>query len=203
MVNTYMVYKRGGNEAIVVDPAWHPKRLVEEAEARGLKIKLVLATHGHFDHILGAEYVCKATGAHFAMSRKDETILPLNPIISRGIPGGPFNPQPKIDYDLSKPTRIRVGRIELLTTPTPGHTPGSITVYDPQQRFAFTGDTLFKDSVGRTDLPGGSLSELRKSLKKLVRILKPETIIYPGHGPRTTLEEELRNNPFMRGLRTT
>ncbi len=197
--NCYLVYDENEKKGIVIDPGGDEEELSELLtwiDRLKLDIVAVIATHGHFDHILGVEYVVKELGAPFYMNPKDLAIARDSAKWATAF--GYRKPSiPSSFSNLVDGTKIVFGSLEAVAIETPGHTPGSTCIYIPHSNILFTGDTLFAGTVGRTDLPGGSHSELMKSLAKLFTSLPLETIVYPGHGPQTNLLRELRANPFV------
>ncbi|MCE4617488.1 MAG: MBL fold metallo-hydrolase [Desulfurococcales archaeon] len=194
--NCYLAHNR--NEGILIDPGWPYgiERITEYAENYGVKVKAIVATHGHFDHVLGVSRAKDLFEAPFLMHRADEQ-LALNAreaaMLMLGIPLGEQVPPPD-DY-LEEGSTITFGGIDLVVLWTPGHSPGSITLYT--RGYAFVGDLLFKGSIGRVDLPGASPEIMRRSLRRLIE-LPADTILYPGHGPSTTLREELDENIVLK-----
>ncbi|MCL2675557.1 MAG: MBL fold metallo-hydrolase [Firmicutes bacterium] len=188
--NTYFVVT---NTAVaVVDPGGGAENIVAVLEQHGDKAVALLLTHGHFDHALSvAELV--ARGAKAYMSPKDDCMIRGGGhVFYRGITTPEFDYIPINDGDV-----LDIGGTECKVLATPGHSPGSVCyIFDD---CIFSGDTLFCETVGRTDLPGSDDDAMRESIKKLVA-LKGDYVVYPGHGRQTTLNEERRNNPFLQGL---
>jgi hydroxyacylglutathione hydrolase len=149
------------DEAIVIDPAAEIEKIIKELE--GKKLKYIVLTHYHFDHSFGAKELKERTQAKILIGKGEEGFLDF-----------------PVDYFLKEGDEINFGKDSLKVIATPGHTKGSICLLG--KNFIFTGDTLFRDGVGRTDLPGGSEKDLRKSLSKLSQLLKEGMIVYPGHG---------------------
>ena len=179
-------------EAIVIDPSMGERVVLDAAKEQGLRIVEILNTHGHPDHIFGDAAVKEATHARLAIHRLDEYRLgPGRPPTEMQVP--PVTADDLIDEG---PLGF-VADIELEALHTPGHTEGSTCYYLRSERTIFTGDLLFKGNVGRVDLPGGDARQMEQSLAR-VAALPPETRVYPGHGPLTTIEAELR---WLRGFR--
>jgi glyoxylase-like metal-dependent hydrolase (beta-lactamase superfamily II) len=163
----------------------------------GLTIKYVLNTHAHWDHVSANADVLEATGAKLAIHPGE---LPL--LRERGgaaLWGIPTKPSPEPDVELVGGQVIQIGQIELQVLLTPGHSPGHVSFYAAEAGVIFDGDVLFKQGIGRADLPGGDPRVLMRSIKEVLLALPPETIVYPGHGPATTISEERRANPWLQG----
>ncbi len=159
LTNCYIL--TSGNEAIVIDPGGDPEEILKEIEGKNLTY--IILTHYHWDHTLGAPKIKEKTGAKILIHKKEKDFIKFNP-----------------DQFLDGGEEIRIGDEYLKILHTPGHTQGSICILG--ENFIFTGDTLFEDGFGRTDLPGGSEKDLKESLKKLEKVIKLKMKIYPGHG---------------------
>ena len=157
---------------------------------------LAVNTHGHFDHTLGVAYVKEKYGVKFALSHKDAFLLD-NARMSAEIFGVKVGEMPSIDIDLDTTPEIHFGTTTLRVIPTPGHTPGHVALFEPQSEILLTGDTLFKGSIGRTDLPGGDYSWIMQSIMGQIITLGDTVKVYPGHGPETTIGNEVLYNPFV------
>ena len=197
--NTYVVWD-DTLECIVVDAGNSTPRenaaLQEFIERNGLKPVLAVNTHGHFDHTLGVEFLKQTYGIPFALSAKDAFLLD-GAALSGGIYGVHVGKMPSIDLDLDGQAEIRFGHTVLQVIPTPGHTPGHVSLYEPTEGILFTGDTLFRESIGRTDLPGGDYSWIMRSILERLVPLGDRVRVYPGHGPETTIGHETLYNPFI------
>ena len=161
-----------------------------------LRVYAVLATHGHFDHVLGVDAVKRVLGAPFYMHGGDVRIAEETLSWYSRVSGETVG-RLEVDRELPGDCTLRFGTLELRVIHTPGHTPGSVSIYVPSLQALFSGDTLFAGTVGRTDLPGGSERALAESIRKIFRTLPLDTYVHPGHGPPTTLRRELRANPFV------
>ena len=196
--NTYVVWD-DTLEAVVIDAGNSNPRedaaLDNFIAQHGLKPVLAVNTHGHFDHTLGVQFLKDTYGIPFALSGKDKFLLD-NAAPGSSIFGVKVGAMPSIDLDLDTTDEVRFGHTALKIIPTPGHTPGSVCLLC--ETVLFSGDTLFAGSYGRTDFLGGSSRDMAASLKRL-SMLPPETRVLPGHGPSSTIEEELRTNPYLRG----
>jgi glyoxylase-like metal-dependent hydrolase (beta-lactamase superfamily II) len=180
--------------ALAVDPGGNPLTVLEFLAENGLELALILNTHLHFDHILGNRALNAATGAPI-LADPAGTVLMQSEIGRGGLMGLPIVP----DFEF---TELLPGETEFLglpcrVLPTPGHAPGSLTFYFPQARAAFVGDLIFQRGIGRTDFPGGDLATLLKSVRERIFTLPGDTVLYPGHGPETTVDDERAHNPFL------
>ena len=196
--NTYLVWD-DTLEAIIIDAGnmsgaenEHLRTVVEEL---GLKVVMAVNTHGHFDHTQGVMYVTKHFGAKFACSGEDKFLMASDS--SATMYGLKCNPVPEIDIDLSKVESISFGNTTLRIIKTPGHTPGHVSLYNEAAKVLFTGDTLFRESIGRTDLPGGDYSWIMKSILEEIIPLGDDVKIYPGHEESSTIGHETLYNPFV------
>lgn len=162
----------------------------------GLKPILAVNTHGHFDHVLGAAFLQKEYGIPFALSGKDRFLLE-SASVSGQIFGVEIGQLPSIDLDLDTVEEVRFGDTVLKIIRTPGHTPGHVALYEPQTKNLFTGDTLFRESIGRTDLPGGDYSWIMRSILEQIIPLGDEVTLWPGHGEKSTIGHETLYNPFV------
>jgi len=182
-------------EAVIIDPGAEPDKLDKALE--GLKLKAVINTHGHIDHVGQVGYIKQKYDVPFYLNSKDVYLTnnELFPGFAKAIGATPC---PKPDFDLKEGDVIKVGNLELNIIETPGHTPGSVCIYEPNHKVLVAGDTLFRGSVGRTDLPGGDEKTLLKSLQKLMS-LPEDTRVICGHYQDTTIGYEKQNNPYITG----
>jgi glyoxylase-like metal-dependent hydrolase (beta-lactamase superfamily II) len=194
--NCYLVVCPTTREAIVVDPGDEAPRILEMIDAHGVTVKAIVATHGHLDHVLAVSPLKAATGAPFLMPEGDWE-LAAHAHEMAGFYGWQADPVPSPDAFLHEGDTVAVGALTLSVLSVPGHTPDHIALYlsEPPGHL-FCGDVLFAGSVGRTDLPGGDWATLQRSLQRLMA-LPDETIVYPGHGPKTTIGRERMTNPFL------
>ena len=162
----------------------------------GLKPVLAANTHGHFDHTLGVGHLKQRYGIPFALSSKDVFLL-ANAATSGSVFGVKVGAMPSVDRDLDGEQEIRFGNTSLRVLRTPGHTPGHVAFFDAESKSLFTGDTLFRESIGRTDLPGGDYSWIMRSILDVLVPLGDEVHVYPGHGPESTIGHEVLYNPFI------
>lgn len=201
-VNCYIV-SDDTKEAVIIDcgcfdiSEW--KRIKAYIDSEGLQVKHVLNTHFHFDHMMGVPMIHHDLGICPEAHKGDLTIYnKVEEQVSQfmGITL-PHIELPPLARELKDGDEISFGSHKFVVVHTPGHTPGGICFYCKEENVIFTGDTLFKLSVGRTDLAGGNTNDLLNSLKNRLALLPPETVAYPGHGPSTTIADELRYNPYL------
>jgi glyoxylase-like metal-dependent hydrolase (beta-lactamase superfamily II) len=198
--NTYIIWD-DTLEAAVIDAGNMNERenevLAKFIADNGLKPKYALNTHGHFDHLLGVDFLREKYGAQLAMSSKDEFLL-KGASVSAELFGVKADALPEaIDVDLEGKESIKFGNTELKIIPTPGHTPGHVAFFEPASKVLFTGDTLFRESIGRTDLPGGDYSWIMRSIIENILPLGDDVKIYPGHGETSDIGHESMYNPFV------
>lgn len=197
-VFAYIVGDRESKSGLVIDPAAETDRIVAEAEKNDIEIKYIVNTHGHVDHISGNADMKKKTGAKIIVHEADADMLVSTPamILSMFRAKG----SPTADITVKDGDIIRVGGVSLTVLHTPGHTAGGISLYS--NGYVFTGDTLFVESVGRTDLPGGSWKVMVKAIREKLLTLPEDTVVLPGHNygrmPTSTIGHEKRQNPFLR-----
>lgn len=158
---------------------------------------MAVNTHGHFDHIMGVNYLKQTFGVKFALSSKDEYLRATAQQSCAMFGIAAVVEVPEIDIDLDSVESIKFGKTELQVIKTPGHTPGGIALFEPQSKQLFTGDTLFRESIGRTDLPGGEYGTIIRSILNNIINLGDEVTVYPGHGEKTTIGHESLYNPFV------
>lgn len=192
--NCYVLWE-DPTQALVIDPGDEGNRIADELEHRGLKPKLIVSTHGHFDHVGGVDALRKRFPVPYLIHREDEPILKMLPSGTRmwGITIPPI-PTPTGFLSTGK---VTLGALEVIAIHTPGHTPGSTCFHAAAPKLVFTGDTLFAQSIGRTDFPGGNMQQELDSIHDELLTLPPETKVLPGHGPATTIGDEAENNPFL------
>ena len=199
-VNTYVLHDER-NECIIIDPGcnddYERSELIDYIDANKLTVVKILNTHVHTDHILGNAFVCKHFGmgweAHpdgkalWGMAREFGTVLNIK-VEDIGLPQATFE-----DGDI-----IKFGNSELAVLYTPGHAAGSVCLVSHKQKFVISGDVLFRDSIGRTDLPTGNYEVLAESIRSKLFTLDGDYIVYPGHGPETTISYEMSFNQYLR-----
>ncbi len=195
-VNSYLVWDRATGDGILVDPGDEGERLIETIRSSGVKIKSIIITHGHFDHIKDAGYVSSALKAP-VLAHKDEVPL-IEHVAEQAVMFGlpPVKP-PRIAGYLNDGDVVSVSSYSFEVHSTPGHSPGSITLYSRSEGVAFVGDLIFHESVGRTDLPGGDDDTLLASIRRHILSLPDSTKLLAGHGEPTTVAHERAYNPFL------
>lgn len=187
-------------EAVVVDPGDDVAEILAIVDRHGLRVKMIVVTHAHIDHIGGASKLRAATGAPVYLNAADQALVEYLDVQAAWLGMAPPGPV-EVDSEVRDGDRLRLGGIELYVLHTPGHTPGSISLWLPAQGRLLAGDTLFRSSIGRTDLPGGDGRLILRSIADKLLVLDEATLVIPGHGPETTIGHEKETNPFLRGLR--
>lgn len=194
--NCYLVGETGGTDAVLVDPGEEAARFLEEARRRGRRISEIWLTHAHIDHIMGVDAVQRATGARVHLHPDDRPIY--DNLVAQGrLFGFDLGPAPPPDAELSHGQRLRLGKAELEVRHVPGHSPGHVCFVG--DGFVLGGDVLFQGSIGRTDLMGGDQPALLAGIRSQLFTLPDDTVVYPGHGPSTTIGRERATNPFLTG----
>ena len=184
-------------ELAVVDPGGDAETILAKTTELGGRVKYVIDTHGHVDHIAANREVIEATGAQLLIHELDAKLL-AHPDGNLSSLMGMTLTSPTPDRLLKEGDRVIVGEDEMMVLHTPGHTPGGICLLGPD--YVFTGDTLFVDSIGRTDFPGGSSELMQASLDRLQTVLRKDTMLYPGHGEPGSFGRALLVNPFLGSL---
>jgi len=195
--NCSVVADEVSHEAIVIDPGDDISEILKILERHVLKVNMIVITHAHIDHIGGAAKLRALTGAPVYMHSGDE-VLAENLEMQAGWLGCETPENPGIDKPAREGDSLRAGSIEARVLHTPGHTPGSISIFIPDEKKLIAGDTLFRGSVGRTDLPGGDARALASSIRNKLYVLPDDTVVTPGHGDETSIGEEKASNPFVR-----
>jgi glyoxylase-like metal-dependent hydrolase (beta-lactamase superfamily II) len=194
--NCYVVGDPASRQGVVIDPADDARAIMRAVDRERLSIRAVLVTHAHFDHIMAASAVAAATGAPVGLHRDG---LPL---YSQGGGAAMFGMEapdlPEPGLWLEEGAGVAFGSLGLEVLLTPGHAPGHVSFYEPKAGVLFCGDVLFAGSIGRTDLPGADHETLLASIRGKLAGLPGATRVFPGHGPPTTLSDELRSNPWLR-----
>lgn len=193
--NCYIVGDEKTKEGVVIDPGGDPEDIEKVVQKEGLKIKYIILTHGHADHIAALTELKKKTNALILIHPADSDML-VDPTYNLSIFTGQELVCPKADRFLDDGDKIKIGALELEVLHTPGHSPGGISLF--VDKMIFTGDALFCGGIGRTDFPGASHTQLLNSIKEKILSKPDDTVVYSGHGPETTVGEEKRNNPWIR-----
>lgn len=200
-INTYVVYDPDSKECAIIDPGMSSRKEEEAVSAfierEGLSVRHLINTHLHIDHAIGDSYVVKKYGVGISAHKGDAKL-------GRGLGmqaaafGLPMEPEGvEATVELRDGDTVSIGSNELQVLHIPGHSPGSIVLYDKADGFVIAGDVLFAGSIGRTDLPGGSHADLLAGIKEKLLPLPDDTKVYPGHGPATTIGAERHANPFL------
>jgi glyoxylase-like metal-dependent hydrolase (beta-lactamase superfamily II) len=194
--NAYIVADEETKQAIIVDPGDEPDRILDEVKSDNLKAESVICTHAHFDHIGATGDIKKETGARIFLHKSDLETYDLAKD-QASFWGYSMDELPQPDDFIDEGDEVKVGNLCFKVMHTPGHSKGGICLYG--EGVIITGDTIFQGSVGRTDFPGGSIEELKKSFRRIIG-LPEETKIYCGHGPETTVGNERKYNFFVNEL---
>jgi len=195
--NVYIYYDENTKDGMIIDPGGSAVKIIEEVNRAGIKISSILLTHGHFDHIAAAEEIKEATGVKIYAHASEEELL-KSPSLNISIMAMNQPIELVADVLLTEKSVVNVGNIELSVIHTPGHTSGSVCYYDKQNNLLFSGDTLFFEGFGRTDFPTGDMRLLISSIEKKLFSLPEETVVYSGHGEKTTIKHE-KQNPYLNG----
>lgn len=193
--NCYVVWA-DPTDAVVIDPGDEAETIIAVLAERGLTPRLILNTHGHFDHTGAVDALRQRFGAEYRIHRDEQGVL-------RWIPAGTkmwgitIRGSPEPTEFVADRQRFTHHGLVVDAIHTPGHTPGSTCFYVEALKAVFTGDTLFASSIGRTDFPGGSLPRILESIHERLLTLPPSTNVYPGHGPATSIQDEAESNPFL------
>ena len=199
--NMYILWDEASHEAVVIDPGMmregEREMVTKFIDEHQLKVKHVLLTHLHVDHITGARWLADKTGADVCGSALDN---PLGQELPDQVAHFRINIEVEpltVDHNLSDGDTLPLGDEIIQVLHVPGHSPGGLAFYVPQSNLLFSGDTIFNGSIGRTDLWGGDFAQLINSIREKILPLPDETVIAPGHGPTTTVADEKRCNPFL------
>ena len=195
--NTYLLVDQESKDAALIDPSTEPEALLADAEEQGIQIRMILLTHGHFDHIVGVADASKSQDPAIPVALHPDDLELYRQGGGAGLFGLPYEPAPEPDMLLVDGQVIKVGSIELEVRHTPGHTAGHVVFLCREAGAVFCGDLIFAGGVGRTDMPGGSQAQLLDSIRSVILPLPPETSLLSGHGAETTVGEEAATNPFI------
>ena len=197
--NCYLIGDRESGKAVLIDPGAEGERICAKLRELGLKLSAILVTHAHFDHTMAAWTLKKQCGGEIYLNSEDRNSL-LQVIFgfaARFFPEiRPVSPY-EVDRSLAQGDQLQFGTICMEVLSTPGHTPGHVSFYWREQGILSSGDLIFAGSIGRTDLAGGSFQQIMDSVRTKIFTLPDETLIYPGHGPGTTVGMEKKHNPFF------
>jgi glyoxylase-like metal-dependent hydrolase (beta-lactamase superfamily II) len=186
-------------EAVVIDPGDNIPKIEQILAQHSLRVKAIVITHAHIDHIGGAQKLHASTGAPVYMNQNDTKLQEMMDLQAAWL--GVATPEPvKIDTAVREGDSLQIAGVEFHVLDTPGHTQGSISLWVPNENKLVAGDTLFRDSIGRTDLPGGDGEQILRSIHDKYFALPDDTVVVPGHGPLTTLGREKQFNYFLQGL---
>jgi len=181
---------------MVIDPGDEIEDILRLLRQENLRLKQIVITHAHIDHVGGAMKLKAATGAPILMNQNDQALLNMLDLQATWVGMAPPGPV-TVDESLSDGQVLHIGSISANAIHTPGHTEGSTCIFFPQEKTLIAGDTLFAGSIGRTDLPGGSFDKIIHSLHGSILALPDDTDVIPGHGPATTIGQERETNPFL------
>ena len=198
--NSYVVWRDGGGEAIVIDPGYEPEAIREVLDEHGLTLAAIVNTHGHLDHMAGNAALKRAFPAAPIVIGPGDAPMLTDPMLNLSEPFGMPVVSPPADRLVSEGDKLTFAGIELEVFDLPGHSPGHVVylVRGERPMVVLGGDVLFRDGIGRTDFPGGSFELLKAGIERVLWPLPPDTVVYPGHGPVTTIGHEKRTNPLVR-----
>jgi len=198
--NTFVVWDEETKEAAVIDPGTSSlaeEELLEDFISKNdLKIKYLINTHCHIDHILGCNFVKEKYNSQYLIPEKDIPLL-QNGHVQASAFGVEFKEPPKPDKFITEDEELKLGISKIKFLFTPGHTPGEYCIYFEEEKICITGDVLFREGIGRTDLWGGDYNRLIRSIEEKLFTLPGDVKIYPGHGELSTISQEMKNNPFL------
>jgi hydroxyacylglutathione hydrolase len=196
-VNCYIVGDEKTREVLVIDPGGHARQIHATVENLRARVVGIVLTHAHFDHVMGVEALKRATGAPLFVGAKEKPVL--ENVESQGkMFGIAVPPLPDPEHWLNEGDAVKAGNFNLQVFEVPGHSPGSIALYNAENGVIFVGDVLMRGTIGRADFPGGSMDELLRSIRTKLYTLPDGTQVYSGHGPMTTIGEEKMLNPFTK-----
>ncbi len=194
--NCFLLVDSQTREAWLIDPGGNAGDVLALLEANDARLTRIINTHAHFDHVLAAPDIKEATGATFHLHRDEQPVLDYTPRAVQAWLGWEWGPPPTVDGYLEHGERLQLGEETLEVRHVPGHSPGSVIFVDHKNHRAWVGDTVFRENIGRTDLPGGNHSQLIRAINEQILTLPDDYVLYPGHGPFTTVGHERRYNPL-------
>jgi glyoxylase-like metal-dependent hydrolase (beta-lactamase superfamily II) len=192
--NCYLLCDEASGKAVIIDPGDRCDETIDFISKNKYKVLYIINTHGHFDHICGNKFFHNQLGAPVAAHKLDFDVITNSG--GANVFGLRIDPSPAPTVDLSLSNSIVFGGVTLEVIWTPGHRPGHVSLYEKVSESLFCGDVLFYRSVGRTDLPGGNHEELIRSIQQKLFKLPGSVVVYPGHGPKTTIADEMAENPW-------
>lgn len=192
--NNYLVADEKSKEAVLIDCSETIEKVINDVKELGLKVKYILLTHGHFDHVMGVNDMKNKLNAKVLINEKDKSQVEMTKTILSTF-GIYVDKNPEYDEFIDKNTELKIGDIPIKIFETPGHTEGGLSYLIENK--VFTGDTLFKHYVGRTDLPGGNFAKLESSIKNILYKLDDTTEVFPGHNEMTTIGYEKKHNEIV------
>ncbi|MFP5214184.1 MAG: MBL fold metallo-hydrolase [Acidobacteriota bacterium] len=195
--NCYLLGDPQARKAVVIDPGGDAARLASRIQELGLDLAAIVNTHAHFDHVMDAWSLKGKLGGEIYLHEKDQALLQDRMVGMGAMFSEGKAPKVRIDRSMKEGDVLEFGAIRMTVLETPGHTPGHVSLHVPDARVIFVGDLIFAGSIGRTDFPGGSYDHLLRSVREKIFTLDGATVVYPGHGPETTVEREKRTNPFF------
>lgn len=194
--NAYLAWAPPAKVALAIDPGGEAAAMADFLAAEGLTLAGILLTHAHLDHVEGVATLVRRTGAESWLHPDDQALY--THVVQQGLAFGlPIEAQPPVDHALAHGQQLQLAGIDLEVRHVPGHSPGHVLFHHAASGVAFVGDVVFQGSIGRTDLPGGDYQALMRSIREQVLTLPPETVLYCGHGPETSVGAEASTNPFL------
>ncbi len=193
--NCYVIGSRRSGEAVCVDPGDEPEKILALARDMGVRITKIVCSHAHIDHIMAVRALKEATQAPFLLHGADLSLAEQLPLVAEMWLGFRVPPAPAPDYLVADGDDVEIPGVSLEVLHTPGHTQGSVSLYTAGM--LFSGDTLFRGSIGRTDLPGGDAAQIMRTITERLLHLPDETVVLPGHMQETTIAAERAENPFI------
>jgi hydroxyacylglutathione hydrolase len=194
--NAYIAWAEGSDRAVCFDPGNSVPPMLRVLEQEGLTLEAILLTHAHLDHVEGVARLARETTAPIYLHPADRFLY--DHVARQALQFGMrVEDPPPVDYPLQHDDRLQLGGVEYHVLHVPGHSPGHVLFHVASAGCAFAGDIVFQGSIGRSDLPGGDFAQLMEGIRERVLTLPPETVLYPGHGPETTVGHEAATNPFL------